>query len=158
MVEVRFYPWKIISRKGIVSEMAHRHPITPHQCFIFLDSLQNSSELAKETSGFGAQYTMAGFKCTLWPDRRENIMFNKRRRSLFKKVNKLLIKTNTELYIVMHRGGRYFTYNSTDRQGWPPNEDDMVRSLSLRNASTTNQIPDNKPPTQISKVQRSFGL
>lgn len=56
-------------------------------------------------------------------------MFNKRRRSLFKKANELSVKTNTELHIVMHRGGRYFTYNSTDRQGWPPTEDDMVRSL-----------------------------
>ena len=53
-------------------------------------------------------------------------MFNKRRRSLIKKANELAVKTSTELYIVMHRRGRYFTYNSTDRQGWPPNEDDVV--------------------------------
>ena len=115
-----------------MSEMAHGNPVTLHQCFTYLDSLQNSSEFAKETSGFGSQYTMAGSKCTKtvsWPGRRENVMFNKRRRSLFKKANELSVKTNTELYIVMHRGGRYFTYNSTDRQGWPPNADDMVRSL-----------------------------
>ena len=53
-------------------------------------------------------------------------MFNKRRRSLFKKANELSGKTGTELYIVMHRGGRYFTYNSTDRQGWPPCQNDVV--------------------------------
>ena len=42
-------------------------------------------------------------------------MFNKRRRSLFKKANKLSIKTGTELYIVIHREERYFIYNSIDR-------------------------------------------
>lgn len=60
---------------------------------------------------------MAAFRCIKtapWPGRRENVMFNKRRCSLFKKANELSGKTGRELYIVMHRG-RYFTYNSTDR-------------------------------------------
>ena len=53
-------------------------------------------------------------------------MFNKRRRSLFKKANELSEKTGTKLYIVMHREGRYFTFNSTDRQGWPLCQNDVV--------------------------------
>lgn len=81
---------------------------------------------------------MAASRCTKtapWPGRRENVMFNKRRRSLFKKANELSVKTSTELYIVMYRGGRYFTYNSTDRKGWPPNETDVVRPHYERTCS-----------------------
>ena len=53
-------------------------------------------------------------------------MFNKRRRSLFKKVNERSVKTDMKLYIVMYRGGRYFTYNSTDRPGWLSSRKDVV--------------------------------
>ena len=42
-------------------------------------------------------------------------MFNKRYRSLFKKVNKLLVKIDIELYIVIYREERYFIYNSTNQ-------------------------------------------
>ena len=56
-------------------------------------------------------------------------MFNKRRRSLFKKAHELSVKTSTELYIVLHREERYFTYTSTDRQEWPPNENEVIRTV-----------------------------
>ena len=125
---VRLHPRRAISSQGVVLEMALWNPETPHQRFTYLDSLQNSSEVARD-EWIWTSRKMAASRCTKtasWPARRENVMFNKRRRSLFKKANELSGKTGTELYMVMHRGGRYFTYNSTDRQGWPPCQNDVV--------------------------------
>ena len=97
-----------------------------------------------------------------WPGRRETVMFNKRRRSLFKKAHELSVKTSTELYIVLHRGGRYFTYTSTDRQGWPPNENEVVRTVPWRISSFTEhqvlgkELPTHGSPNSLGFPCRSF--
>ena len=58
--------------------------------------------------------------------RAERERFRKRRKSLIKKANELSILCNTDLYLVMYQSGRYYIYSSTDRQGWPPNRNDLV--------------------------------
>ncbi len=54
-------------------------------------------------------------------------MFTKRSRNLFKKANELASKTGTDIYVLMLRRGRYSTYASTDRPGWPSQADEIVR-------------------------------
>ena len=63
--------------------------------------------------------------------RREREMFRKRRGVHIKKSNELAQKCAADVYVVLLRQGKYYTYSSTDRLGWPPNETDIVSSRDL---------------------------
>lgn len=58
--------------------------------------------------------------------RAEREKFRKRSKNLFKKANELSRMCNTDLYLILYREGKYHTYSSTDRQGWPPSSTDLV--------------------------------
>ena len=60
---------------------------------------------------------------------KEQETFRKRRGGLTKKAFEVSYFTNTELYLLMFRGGRYYVFSSTDRDGWPPSQSDIVSVL-----------------------------
>ena len=47
-----------------------------------------------------------------------------------KKANDLASLCHTDLYLVIYKGERYYTYSSTNREAWPPSEKDMVGTRS----------------------------
>ena len=152
--EVRFHRRRAISSEGVVPEIAPWNPETPHQRFTYLDSLQKSSEVARDALIWTSR-KMAASRCTKtvpWPGRRENVMFNKRRCSLFKKANELSGKTGRELYIVMHRG-HYFTYNSTDRFRWESHRPGWFSCRRVRNGRFAIMITE-YPSAEISQIHR----
>ena len=58
--------------------------------------------------------------------RAERERFRKRRKGLVKKANELSFLCHTDLYLMMYQGGKYYIYNSTKKEGWPPSEKDLV--------------------------------
>ena len=61
------------------------------------------------------------------PKRREREMFRKRKICHLRKANELAQKCNADVYTIIFRKGKYFTYSSTERKGWPP-DDKMIVS------------------------------
>ena len=57
---------------------------------------------------------------------REQETFRKRSNGVMKKIHELSIFTNTDLYLVMLREGKFKTYSSVERDGWPPSQSDIV--------------------------------
>ena len=53
----------------------------------------------------------------------------KRTKSLFRKANELAQLTDANVYVVIGRNGKLQIYRSTNQHGWPPSEEEMVRSL-----------------------------
>ena len=60
--------------------------------------------------------------------RREREMFRKRKTCHLKKANELAQKCSADVYMVIYRKGRYYTYSSTERKGWPPDDETVVSS------------------------------
>lgn len=63
------------------------------------------------------------------PRRAVQEKFRKRSQGLFKKANELSQQTGSDIYILIYRNNRYHTYQSTDREGWPALEQDIVSFL-----------------------------
>ena len=57
---------------------------------------------------------------------KEQETFRKRSYGVMKKIHELSIFTNTDLYLVMLREGKFKTYSSVERDGWPPSQSDIV--------------------------------
>lgn len=61
--------------------------------------------------------------------------------------------TGADIYIVIRQGNKYYTYKSTDQPGWPPSEQDIVRtSGQLRKKPLMSRASDElqTPPFQWS--------
>lgn len=54
----------------------------------------------------------------------------KRRRNLFKKANELAHLTSSDLYVVVHQRGRFYTYTSSEQPGWPPPDCSIVSNVT----------------------------
>ncbi|KAH6646827.1 hypothetical protein BKA67DRAFT_417346 [Truncatella angustata] len=55
----------------------------------------------------------------------------RRRQTLFKKADELRSECDAEVYIVIHKHGRFFTYTSTDNPAWPPSKEHIEMSYPL---------------------------
>jgi hypothetical protein len=55
--------------------------------------------------------------------------FRKRKNNILKKGDELRLLCGADVYILLHRKGRYFTYKSTDQPSWPPPLEKIVRTL-----------------------------
>ena len=58
--------------------------------------------------------------------KRSREKFRRRRINLLKKANALSSLCEADVYVVIHRYGRLYTYKSRDSPNWPPSEDDIV--------------------------------
>ena len=52
--------------------------------------------------------------------------FRKRSSSFFRKANELAQLAEAQIYVVILRNNRYYTYKSTEQPNWPPSESDIV--------------------------------
>lgn len=66
------------------------------------------------------------------PNRAIREKFRKRRCNLMKKADELAYMCQADVYLVMYRGDKFYSYSSTDREEWPPSEEEMVSSCFLR--------------------------
>ncbi|KAL8696245.1 MAG: hypothetical protein Q9201_007754 [Fulgogasparrea decipioides] len=66
------------------------------------------------------------------PSRAIREKFRKRRSSLLKKADELAYMCQTDVYLILYRGDKFYTYSSTDRDDWPPSEEEMVSRLLLK--------------------------
>ena len=64
------------------------------------------------------------------PKRREREMFRKRKMCHLRKANELAQKCNADVYMIICRKDRYYTYSSTERKGWPP-DDKLIVGYSI---------------------------
>jgi len=55
--------------------------------------------------------------------------FRKRKNNILKKGNELRLLCEADVYILLRRKGRYYTYNSTNQPSWPPSSDEIVNTL-----------------------------
>ena len=63
--------------------------------------------------------------------------FFRGKRTIFKKINKLVRLCDAEAIVVICKNGRYFTYQS--RESWPPSWEEIV-SLNHSNRNQTNSF------------------
>jgi len=56
--------------------------------------------------------------------------FRKRSYNLLRKANELSQQTGSDIYVLIYRNHRYYSYQSTDRAGWPASEQDIVSSIT----------------------------
>ncbi|KAL8641808.1 MAG: hypothetical protein Q9228_001426 [Teloschistes exilis] len=66
------------------------------------------------------------------PSRAIREKFRKRSGSLLKKADELAYMCQTDVYLILYRGNKFYTYSSTDRDDWPPSEEEMNRHYPLR--------------------------
>ncbi|KAI4086826.1 MAG: hypothetical protein L6R37_008382 [Teloschistes peruensis] len=59
------------------------------------------------------------------PNRAIREKFRKRKSSLLKKADELTYMCQTDVYLVLYRGNTFYTYSSTDRDDWPPSEEEI---------------------------------
>ena len=57
--------------------------------------------------------------------------FRKRKNNILKKGDELRLLCEADVYILLHRKGRYYTYNSTNQPSWPPSSDEIVNTLEV---------------------------
>ena len=55
--------------------------------------------------------------------------FRKRKNNILKKGDELRLLCGADVYILLYRKGRYYTYKSTDQPFWPPLLEKIVRTL-----------------------------
>lgn len=56
--------------------------------------------------------------------------FRKRSYNLLRKANELSQQTGSDIYVLIYRNHRYYSYQSTDREGWPASEQDIVSFIA----------------------------
>ena len=54
--------------------------------------------------------------------------FRKRKNNILKKGDELRLLCEADVYILLRRKGRYYTYKSTDQPSWPPTLEKIVRT------------------------------
>ncbi|KAI4193675.1 MAG: hypothetical protein LQ350_008206 [Teloschistes chrysophthalmus] len=69
------------------------------------------------------------------PSRAIREKFRKRSGSLLKKADELVYICQTDVYLILYHGNKFYTYSSTDRDDWPPSEEEMNRHYPLREHS-----------------------
>ena len=60
-------------------------------------------------------------------ERRQRESFRKRKKTIFKNAHALSKKCKAEVYIIVLRKGRWFTFTSAEKLGWPPTPESMVK-------------------------------
>lgn len=77
--------------------------------------------------------------------------FRKRIKCLQKKADELS-QTAADIYLVIHREHRYYVYQSTEREGWPPSQEELVSFIAASSDFEINRYKRaNYPPTIIRK-------
>jgi hypothetical protein len=71
------------------------------------------------------------YKMTTKLKRATDEKFHKRTNSIFKKGDELRSLCEVDVYILLHRKGRYYAYKSTDQPSWPPSLEKIVRTLEI---------------------------
>lgn len=61
--------------------------------------------------------------------RQQKERFRKRRLALFKKATAML-DNSTDVFIVLRRRDRFYTYTSNNKTSWPPSIENLVRTLA----------------------------
>ena len=74
------------------------------------------------------QTTMTDAKVEAMNERRQRESFRKRKKTIFKNAHALSKKCKAEVYIIVLRKGRWFTFTSAEKLGWPPTPESMVKS------------------------------
>ncbi|KAL8673861.1 MAG: hypothetical protein Q9168_001726 [Polycauliona sp. 1 TL-2023] len=80
------------------------------------------------------------------PNRAVREKFRKRRTSLIKKADELAFLCQADVYLVVYRGEKYYSYSSSDRDDWPPSEEEMARHYPIR---------EHSGPDDVRSVRRS---
>ena len=77
--------------------------------------------------------------------------YRKRRRTCIKKAHELAIRCSADVYLAVCKGGKFFIYKSTDRQGWPPAHNDLVgdRHQSVEPELTHAKVSHHYPIPQV---------
>lgn len=52
--------------------------------------------------------------------------FRKRRHNFLKSAHLLSEDCEAEIYVLISRGGKYFTFKTSDRPSWPPSQEEIV--------------------------------
>src|SRR5437762_9682502 len=55
--------------------------------------------------------------------------FRKRKNNILKKGDELRLLCGADVFILLRRKGRYYTYKSTDQPSWPPTLEQIVRTV-----------------------------
>jgi len=62
--------------------------------------------------------------------------FRRRRYTFLKSASAISTDCQADVYVVVFRHGKYFTFKSTDRPSWPPSQEEIVNmSISFCNFS-----------------------
>lgn len=61
--------------------------------------------------------------------RQQKERFRKRRLALFKKATDML-DDGTDVFIVLRRRNRFYTYTSNNKASWPPSIENLVRTFA----------------------------
>ncbi|KAI9676513.1 MAG: hypothetical protein M1817_000671 [Caeruleum heppii] len=72
--------------------------------------------------------------------RLEQELFRKRRISFCNKANELHTKYHADVYAVIYRKGRYYTYKSRTDSAWPPSDEQLNKYYP---------VPDRRTPDNI---------
>jgi hypothetical protein len=79
--------------------------------------------------------------------------FGRRKISLFNKADDFHRIFGADVYFVIQKKGRYYTYTSADKLHWPPTKEQIVGLLLLYSAySMTNKHPGTELPSIRNKV------
>lgn len=73
----------------------------------------------------------------------------RRRQTLFKKADELRNECGAEIYIVIFKHGRYFTYTSTQNPMWPPSKDEIVSFRWLDHVRYINYLQELAYPLPV---------
>jgi hypothetical protein len=57
--------------------------------------------------------------------------FRKRKNNIVKKGDELRLLCEADVFILLHRKGRYYTYKSTDQPSWPPTLEKIIRTVEM---------------------------
>lgn len=61
--------------------------------------------------------------------RRLTERFRRRRATFIKKAEQMRVDFDAQMYVVICRAGKFYTYNSLAGPNWPPPATDIVRNL-----------------------------
>ncbi|KAL6722263.1 hypothetical protein ACLMJK_001370 [Lecanora helva] len=70
-------------------------------------------------------------------ERRQRESFRKRKKTIFKNAHAMSKRCKAEVYIIVLRKGRWFTFTSTEKLGWPPTPESMANVYPLPVALTS---------------------
>ena len=84
--------------------------------------------------------------------------FRKRKNSIFKKGDELRLLCGVDVYILLHRKGKYYTYNSMNQPSWPPSLEEIINTLEAYFCSTPNAKTYAGPKLPSASEKDSYGI